>query len=304
MREDGEITCYEERARELGALISLVNGAIYEIEEDDPQFSAVRSIVEELGPARAFVVVLLIALVSYRLPVRGEEWWSCLARLAEEEPPGSLEPGDVEGFIEKFLKVCGRGSMLAQRMRRVRRALRGAGGLIFMVAADIKSFPGSLGKLQLSLARALGQRPDAKTIAFSVKMGYYVARAAGIDPDSLRGTATPMPVDSRVACLTYSSRLCDAPSYEKLVSHPRQAQRVWEIVAGESKISTIHLDALAWRLGWIPRDTHSLDEARVKAREFLSRYVERDLAAKLAAELITRLCKRSKGAGSSPGTRG
>ncbi|MEB2836511.1 MAG: N-glycosylase/DNA lyase [Desulfurococcales archaeon] len=304
MREAGEITCYEERARELGMLVSLVNGAIYRIEEDDPQFSAVRSIVEELGPARAFVVVLLIALVSYRLPVRGEEWWSCLARLAEEEPPESLEPEDIEGFIEHFLKICGKSSMLTQRMRRIHRALKGAGGLIYMVAADIKSFPESLGKLQLSLARALGQRSDAKTIVFSIKMGYYVARAAGIDPHSLRGATTPMPVDSRVACLTYSSRLCDAPSYEKLISKPQQAQRAWEIVASESKISPINLDALAWRLGWIPRDIRSLEEARAKARELLSRYVGQDLAARLATELITRLCKRSKRAGSSPGTRG
>jgi DNA-(apurinic or apyrimidinic site) lyase len=295
----GAISCSRERAEYIGDLLrNLGLNAFLKLEEEDPQYGAVKGIVESLGAGLGLVAVILVSLITYRLPMRGEDWWKC----AEERIRARRSPesgiSELLEAVKAFAKTCG-GGLAPKRIARLNKVANSAQmrALLGSLARDPLGYPRQIHKLWKALSEALSQPPNAKTIVFSLKMAYYAYRAAGGDPRELSGVSIPMPIDSRIACLTYSSRLCDVISgdYRVLVSRPRSAQEIWALVSNVSGISTIHLDALAWRLGWIPRDSPSLDEARRRGYKLLAKYADSELAFKLCNELIARLCRNRRG---------
>jgi len=295
----GAISCSPERAAFIGGLLRNFGLDFFlKLEEGDPQYSAVRGIVESLGGGPSLVAVILVSLVTYRLPMRGEDWWRC----AEDYVGAQGRPGDsVGGLLEavrSFVRLCG-GGLASKRLMRLEKVARSSQlqALLGRLVEDPMAYPRLARKLWEKLSEALSQPPNAKTIVFSLKMAYYAYRIAGGDPQEISSLSIPMPIDSRIACLTYSSGLCDVVGgdYRVLISRPGDAQRVWDSVSEASRISTIHLDALAWRLGWIPRDSRSLNEARRRAYELLVRYSDSGPVFKLCNELIARLCKHRRG---------
>jgi DNA-(apurinic or apyrimidinic site) lyase len=286
-----EIRCYERRAHLIGGVLGRIGfKPIHLIELEDPQYQAMARLEEELGPGLAMAAAVLAALVSYRLPVRGEEWWTRLSNeLARKRPPSLAALASVL----KDLLASWRVPLWRQKISRIERALASpARSVLEKLMLAPERFPWEADKLYKSLARGLRQRAGAKTIAFSIKMAYYVYKAHQRLDKPFLGVRIPMPVDSRVACLTLASRLCDAREPRILVSRPQPAQRVWDIVADQSGIPALHLDALAWRLGWIPRDHPTIEKARSEAFRMLSAYMEGEQARKLSFILIERLCQR------------
>jgi len=262
--------------------------ALYKIEEEDPQYHAVKRLVESLGSGPALVSVILVALISYRLPVRGEDWWMCLARELSGERVSGLE--SLLGAIKRFVEKCSRGLLVEQRISRLNRAFRSLQFVLPRLYDNPRILPEIIDEAWKALSRGLSQKASAKTIVFSLKMAYYAYRAAGYNYRLFNSLHIPMPIDSRVACLTFTSSICDASSYRELVRYPENPQRAWRVVSESSGISEIHLDALAWRLGWIPREAGSLEEARSMAERFLRSYSPLDVARRLSHELISRPC--------------
>ncbi len=83
-------------------------------------------------------------------------------------------------------------------------------------------------------------------------MAYYAVRVAeGRIPAPWD---VHVPVDHRVACFLYSTGLVDVSSYKTIVSQPSAALRVLRALARLSGIPELNLDAVLWRVGWIPRD--------------------------------------------------
>jgi len=288
--------CSEDRARLLGGLIGEMGfEAISAIENDDPQYHAMARLSRSLGPGPAMAIAILSALVSYRLPLRGEEWWTRLAGYAASKRPPAT-PEEAAAIVEGFLRSIRGVPLLNQKLARLRRAVSGpARGAIGDLMAGPSSFPASAARLVSSLSASLSQRPEAKTIVFAVKMAYYVYKASlgGRIDEPIREFRIPIPVDVRVACLSISSLLCNAESPSELVSKPRPVQHAWSIIAEASGIPELHLDALAWRVGWIPRDHRSVEDAQRAMAEVLSRYTTARLARVASRELAARLCRRT-----------
>jgi len=232
-------------------------------------------------------------LVTYRLPMRGEDWWKCF----EDYMRGHASPSTTAGLlslVKGFVRACSRW-LTQQRIARLER-VASSGRLVSLLEElkrDPLAYPRLAHKLWNLLSEALSQPSNAKTIVFSLKMGYYAYRAAGGQPGEISRLALPLPIDNRIACLTYSSRLCEVSSgdYRVIMSRPQHAQKAWQLISDISGVSTIHLDALAWRLGWLPRDSRSLEDARRRAYEILGKYSNGKLALKVSSELITRLCQ-------------
>ena len=287
MRPGNTLRVVEERARELaGALEGFLEG-ILSLEETDPQLHAVARVAGAHGPGYASVTSVLVALVSYRLAMRGEEWWTCYGEFFSTRPAAG-DPLEAAARVREFLAHCpGAAAQREARARRVERAARGARGLLARLMEEPTLILDSARPLLEALSKALGQEPYRKTIAFAAKMAYYAARTvAGRVPAP--GDA-PIPVDLRVSCVTVSSGLVEPPvDYRLLLRRPRLVVDAWGLVSSLSGVPALNLDSLLWLVGWAPRDL-PLEEARRVIRERLEPHLP-GRARVIALQLARRPC--------------
>jgi len=283
----------EERVSRVGEALAAfgVESALRLEEHVDPQRRAALSVAREAGRGAGAVAGLLVALASYRLAMRGEEWWRCYGEYMAERLAGASTVRDVYSVVRGFLLSC-RGAAIGReaKLRRVERAATLAEGLLASILRDPdllldSAFPG---RLLSGLMKAFSERRPTKTLVFSVKIAYYHARREGeLAPLHLKA---PIPVDVRVACLSYSSGMVEGPGYRGLVSKPEAAWRAWSGVEDASGIPMPHLDTVAWLTGWAPRDLE-LEEARSRIAEVLASQVSRETALRIAGELAFRSCR-------------
>lgn len=275
-----------ERVERLGSTLARLGPEpVLRLEESDPQYVAVRGAAEALGKGAAMVVVILVSVSTYRLAMRAEEYWMCFSNYARRVRVASV--ADAVAVAEGFLKSCpGARVQLEAKLRRVRRAAAAAGDLLKRLLSNPEGLVESYEALVQRLARGLGQKPNAKTIVFSVKMAYYAYR----EPGSTRPVpiTVPIPVDVRVACSTYSSGIVEAPGYREIVKTPEPAQEAWSRVSRISGIPEIHLDALAWTAGGIVRD--SPEPARDVERLLASAGAPGILAREAARQFTFKTC--------------
>ena len=264
---------------------------LLKLEEEDPQFTAVSRLASTLGKGPAMVYAILVSIVSYRLTMKGEEWWECLVRhVLEREPKSEYSLKHIVSDVIEYLRRCP-GSIL-QREAKIKRVLKAYSSIeVRRLLQGLLEDPEDLDLklLTLTLSRGLNARADSKTVAFAAKMAYYVYRFDA--PRRVKGGNIAIPVDSRVACFTYSSKLIETRSYKDIVARPKTAQMIWNTISSKTGIPTVNLDVLAWRLGWIPRDAETLSRAREMILEFLSPYIGADKARWVSSELVVRLCK-------------
>ncbi len=282
----------EARVEEVSELLSTIGPyRILELEEKvDPQFKALKRLSLAVGKGWASVYALLVSLVSYRLSMKGEEWWECMASLItsrrESNPPSNLE--DVVDDVLWFIDNC-RGSILARdsRKRRIRQVYMGSRDLLETLASNPEYFYSNAEVLVRTLAKTLEVEEWRKTIVFTAKMVYYAIREPG--DRRLVDINIPIPVDVRVACASYSSMVVEARNYMDIVRNPKPAQEAWSIISRKSGIPILNLDSLLWLTGWAPRDL-SLEDARRSVENILSSVVERRTARDIARRLYLRKC--------------
>jgi len=280
------------RARQLGSLLRRAGGVqpVLRLEESDPQLHAVAR-VAGVDPGYALLTSVLVALVSYRLAARGEEWWSCYGEYFSERGPVG-DPLEAARLVEAFLYDCPAGALQRRaKARRVWRAARGARDALERLAGDPLQILSS-GRILLDpLARALGQEPWRKTIVFAVKMAYYTARTQLRDPVPAP-LDTPLPVDLRVSCLTVTSGLAPGVSPDRLLRDPRPVLEAWGVVAGESGIPPLNLDSLLWLVGWAARLPDQREAARAIEDRLLPYYGPH--ASLIARELTRKPCPQAR----------
>ena len=286
------VTINYDRVEELSNLLSLIEPSrILVLEEEfDPQFKALKKLSATVGRNWASVYALLVSLVSYKLTMKGEEWWDCLASMISRRrsliPPTRLD--DVLQDVLWFLDNC-RGSIIARdaKRRRVQTVFKNAKHLLSMLASRPDIIYESAEDIIKSLSRALNVEPWRKTVVFTVKMVYYAVREPG--DQRLLNIDIPIPVDVRVACASYSSMVVEAPNYMEITRNPRPAQEAWSIISKKTGIPTINLDTILWLTGWMPRDL-SLDDVKERVQRLLSRIVEDKRAFEIARRLYLRKC--------------
>ncbi|BAN89992.1 N-glycosylase/DNA lyase [Aeropyrum camini] len=256
-------------------------------EQADPQYKLVSRLASEVGPGKAAVAALLTGLASYRLAMRGEEWWLCFYRHMRSSLPRAEGLEGVLRAVEGFLTSCSGAAIGREaKLRRVRKAASAAEtlrGVLEDPPALVEMAP----QILEALRTALGEKGFRKTTVFSVKIAYYAVRPlAGRRPLTLD---VPIPVDVRVACASISSGMVDAPSYREVVARPEAAQRAWGYVSRSSGIPVLHIDSILWVTGWAPRELPP-GEARDMVASLLSRALDREKALLLASELVRRPC--------------
>ncbi len=257
----------EERLEFIAEILSgLGLHRILILEEEDPQYTAVGRVWRVQGAGPTAVLAVLNALVSYRLAMRGEDWWNCWADYHSQDRYESRLAVLASAELS-FLENC-RGSIVQReaKKRRVKLAAHNCRDTLETLLLKLNLLRESGLWLVRGLARGLKAGENAKTIVFSAKMAYYALRweegrvPAPGDVD--------IPVDVRVACFLYSTGIVNSESYRDLVRSPVIAQKAVRLISQLTGIPPLNLDTVFWLSGWAPRDL-SLEEANIYIRRLL-----------------------------------
>lgn len=275
-------------------LSSLGLESALKIEEVDPQFQAVKLITSKMSFGPALTLIVLNSIISYRLSGRGEDYWNEFALyVSKADEPKSLV--EAVKLVLSFLSTSK--INVALRSSKTSRLLRASTAKI-LEPNNIVRQARDLRKFAEALALSLRSRWSSKTIVFSLKMICYACRAhygrAFIAPFSI-----PIPIDSRIAKLSWTSGVVDVEGVglrkwgdviEAVMSKSRTAQRAWSAVARKSEIPPLHLDSILWLVGGFIDRRRTREEAVKEACEALSRMTvkgESDVF-DVASELIAR----------------
>jgi len=212
--------------------------AVDVVETSDPQYAAVKRLYGVHG-LRAAALVVANALVSYRLTRPGEEYWSEFADYFARKPT----PQDVKELIDMFIEFLeasrGNRRLVQQKLARLRKA-----SSVLQRLLDQPDRYRDLKRLVDELAAVYSGKGVEKTIVFAAKMLHYLYRAAGLE--EVNANTVPIPIDRRMAILTYTSGLLDASPSEVMSKYRDAAVEAWLEVAKRSGIPSISLDAIVW----------------------------------------------------------
>ncbi|MGC8572522.1 MAG: N-glycosylase/DNA lyase [Caldisphaera sp.] len=256
-------------------------------ERVDPQFDYIQRLKMKVGKGYATLYSLIVSLVSYKLAMKGEEWWQCFSNyLSDKEIPKNVDEA-IKNVID-FMKDC-KGSIIGQKykLKRIEKISKSK-ELLNAIVNNPEIVLEKPEEIMKKIASSLGTEEWKKTITFSIKMAYYAVKNKGeIKPLLIN---IPMPIDIRISCLTYTSGIVESESFKEILKNPKIAIKAWDMVSELSEVPQIHLDSLLWVIGWAPRELE-ISEARKKVIEFLSKYYDSNKINQLIKELFYRECK-------------
>jgi len=221
------------------ALSGVPKGAIDVVETADPQYAAVKKVLRAHSYPAAAALVVANALISYRLTLPGEQYWNEFADFASTRPT-PREADDVVRLFEEFLQASrGNRRLVPQKLARLRRAKP----VLERLLREPERYR-DLSILVRDIASTYSGRGTEKTIVFAAKMLHYLNRAAGVPEEGLY--SIPVPIDRRMALLTYTSGLLDDEPSMIMSRRRDEAIEAWRLVAEKSGIPAVSLDAVVW----------------------------------------------------------
>ena len=185
------------------------------LETYDRQYRALEKLFNSLGNGELFLKLVLVnALLSYQLPMKGEDYWETFAEFFSKGK-------DLTGF-EEFLKLYNN-RFLSGKLKRLKKVLKSVEGLSPEKLDHFCKNPEGLLKY---LSESLKQPPNAKTLVFAVKMFLYACRIAGKET-AVAPFEMEIPLDVRL------KRIADDYKF-------------WKGLAREVGIPPLHLDVIVW----------------------------------------------------------
>jgi DNA-(apurinic or apyrimidinic site) lyase len=200
----------------LKLLKSFTEEEIKLLESKDRQYRALKKLFSAVREPELFLKLVVInALLSYQLQMKGEDYWETFSRFFSENP----NPENFEEFLRLYNK-----RFLPAKLKRLKKVIR----CIEKITEEksILSFGNNLKKLVKELSSCLNQKEDSKTVVFAAKMFMYGYKIiTGKEPEGLEGIAIPL--DSRLSKINSNKKF-------------------WKELSEQSGIPQIHLDAIFW----------------------------------------------------------
>lgn len=217
--------------RVIEVLKKLGINAVLELERRDPQYRAVCSVVGRHGESVGARLAMLNAVVSYRLTGKGEGHWEFFGKFFTQ-----LKIRDVCRDFLRYLETS----------PYLRIGLDGRKKRVLKICNYTPNLE-DLGTTLRQISSLLGARGEQKTVVFAVKILNYVYMCSR-GMDRVLPFDIPIPVDYRVAHLTWCAGLTDLPPREAMRRY-EVVQRIWNEVARGSGIPPLHIDTLLWLAG-------------------------------------------------------
>jgi len=200
----------------IDALSDFTKQDIIKIETNDPQFLALKKLYKKIeNPDKFIKLVIINALLSYQLQTTGEIYWENFSLFFSDS---SKEPNDFYDFISLYNK-----RLINLRKKRLAKILNCIENLNDNFFHWAKS---DLTMLQKYLCNCLKQKPDAKTIVFSLKM-YLYATDIIENKHHFSPFGIMIPMDSRI----------------KKISSDKN---FWYSLEKKTSIPLLHIDSILW----------------------------------------------------------
>lgn len=216
---------------------------VYDLYVKDPQYIAVKKLVELRGCGEASLLVLLNSLVSYKLRTTGEEYWTRFAVYFSDR----ARAVDELAFAN-FLDWSGNNVLKEQKLSRIRRVLTSE--LPAQLLSNPLSYCSKIPQLVDQLSRVTKSERESKTISFAAKMYGYVCLACGTEVDY---GEIGIPLDYRTAVLTLTSCMAECTGTldectEEILSGKGAmlVKEAWKTVCSITEIPCPYLDTLTW----------------------------------------------------------
>lgn len=191
---------------------------VEKIERADRQFKALLELYKNLqNPKEFFKLILINALLSYQLQMKGEEYWEAFSDYFSQGKKAEDFPDFLSAYNRRFLGA---------KLKRFNRAKKCVEELLKRFS--LKELGEDLTRLVDFLSKCLNQKREAKTIVFAAKMFSYGYKVA-FDRYPEGMWEVEIPLDSRL---------------KKVLPSTKE----WRKVAQEVNIPPIRLDALIWVL--------------------------------------------------------
>jgi DNA-(apurinic or apyrimidinic site) lyase len=279
-----------DRAIELGIFLREFGSDKIELFEiTDPQYKALENLYRELNDCSSLALLTVLnSIVSYQLSTTGEDYWWEFSRY-QEFKKYSRNPEMLWDAFRRFL-LSSRGNTSAReiKLRRISRLREEE--FHIEIYAKFSDYAKDLGSFARRLSEILRQSIYDKTIVFSVKMLYYVARICNMKIGGFE--EVKIPVDRRVAAVSFTSEIVDVVDNRDVVEYimreKKTALRAWDIVSETSGIPLIKLDSLIWVIGRYVRDRDPVNRALRDLSNILRGYID----TKILSELINQFLRR------------
>jgi len=243
-----------ERACSIGRIIGSLKHLVEELVVSDPQFKAVKALIEARSISEVALLVIANSLVSYQLNTTGEHYWSEFSRYFTNRSRSV----SVDEIVE-FMSSTGLNTRLIQQ-KSSRLARFFSSSIAGQLRRDGLKYCSSLGELYNGLQAIYGGE-YSKTVSFAVKMYSYMCRELGLRVDA---SSIPPPLDLRNALLLVSSciaRECSANSLSECIREVmnrrsrRQAVEALKKMCECSGLDCLELDTFTWLITGVLRDT-------------------------------------------------
>lgn len=247
-------------------------------ENVDPQYLAVKYALKNCGEKITSYAFYVNALLAYRLRISGEKFWSKFAEHLVQECRNIKDFHQAIDFVRNFTSRYN-SYAYDQKIKRLDKLKHCVNLAYFIDRGDPL-------KIAKTASKCLNSSIEAKTMVFSVKMVYYVHKACGRTialPFEL-----PIPVDKRVAFITYTSGIVESNAdnvVSLLFRKPDIVRNVWSTISLKSGIPPLNIDAVVWYFGKFSR-LRDINKILESVDDTLYEILGRDIIEALVNELF------------------
>ncbi len=236
-----------EKAVYLSKLLREVTELIDLLEENDPQYLAVRTIIQRIGAGLGVVAVLSNAIISYQLTSKGEIYWSMFSKWIVDKLPKNIS--ELKEVHKEFLlRTRYNVYSLKYKLRRLEKFY--VSTLAKELVIDPFKYCPCINLLVHKLSKLFQADTSSKTMVFAGKMYYYTCRSEG----KTVGGDIDLPVDRRNSLLTITSCIIKTcvKDIKKCVEDLMKPScrsiviSVWKTISKTSGIPIYRLDSLTW----------------------------------------------------------
>ncbi len=208
--------------------------------ESEPEWKETKPLLNKYSENAFMVFIIMAGLNAYQLKGRAEKtYWPSLVKWINQRQT----PISPEGFIPILESFYQRERLSIGKINRLHKFLKSSLAQSLWQIKKEKA-AANLNEIWQSLAKTMKQKPNKKTILFSMKCLALSLMMLGIRKVSFE---FPIPVDSRIRKLTLTLGLLKEKN-----ANERQIQILWDKVLNELKkvypeISMLHLDSYLWQ---------------------------------------------------------
>lgn len=258
------------RIRELAKLLKPYKTLLKTLYKRDPQYTAIRDLLQTRTCSETAILVITNATVSYQLTTPGELYWFNFTKY--------FKKNTSDKYLDVFKNFLSTHSprLLTQKLSRIRKILESE--LVLELREDPLKYCNKITKLAEKIITTLKTTSLSKTALFAAKMYGYVCDLCGIEPNYW---GLSIPLDFRNAllaitsCIISTSELCkDTYKCAKILvtrKYSKIVQDAWSELCGELEIPCAYLDTFTWLLtGIIIKTQCNLRKVRSQLKNTLS----------------------------------